>query len=144
MEPRAVLRPYLNLLDWRLEALGYRFVRYADDFVVVGKTKRQAEKALQAVTACVEEGIFGLVLNPEKTQVTTFSVKGLTSSATRSRPGTIRRGGKAEERFKRKITACTRRQSYPRCRRGHAGQPRHPWNSPLLRHRLHDLSGTVQ
>jgi retron-type reverse transcriptase len=36
----------LNHLDWRLEALGYRFVRYADDFVVRCTTKRQAEKAL--------------------------------------------------------------------------------------------------
>ncbi len=29
----------LNKLDWRLESAGYRFVRYADDFVVVCKTK---------------------------------------------------------------------------------------------------------
>ncbi len=39
----------LNHLDWRLDVMGYKFVRYADDFVVLCKSKRQAEKALQAV-----------------------------------------------------------------------------------------------
>jgi len=45
----------LNHLDWRLDDLGYKFVRYADDFVVLCKTNRQAEKAMQAVTVCIEE-----------------------------------------------------------------------------------------
>jgi group II intron reverse transcriptase/maturase len=61
----------LNHLDWRLEALGYRFVCSADDCVVLGKTRRQAEKALQAVTQCVEDDL-GWALNPDKTQLTTF------------------------------------------------------------------------
>ena len=39
----------LNKLDWRLEQAGYRFVRYADDFVVVCKTKAQANAALDLV-----------------------------------------------------------------------------------------------
>jgi RNA-directed DNA polymerase len=107
MEQRAVLRPYLNHLDWRLEALGYRFVRDADDFVVLGKTTRQAEKALQAVTACVEDEL-GLALNPEKTRVTTFG-QGCNFLGYAVSARTIRRGGKAEERFKMKIKAFTRR-----------------------------------
>lgn len=32
----------LNHLDWKLQEHGYRFVRYADDFVVVTQTKAQA------------------------------------------------------------------------------------------------------
>jgi hypothetical protein len=32
----------LNKLAWRLEEKGYRFVRYADDFVVVCETRRPA------------------------------------------------------------------------------------------------------
>ena len=36
----------LNKLDWRLHDAGYRFVRYADDFVVVCRTRRQAQEAL--------------------------------------------------------------------------------------------------
>jgi group II intron reverse transcriptase/maturase len=97
----------LNHLAWRLEALGYRFVRYADDFVVLCKTRRQAEKALQAVTQCVEDDL-GLALNPDKTQLTTvgqgFVFLGYYVSAR-----TIRMGGKAEERCKMTIKAFTKR-----------------------------------
>jgi RNA-directed DNA polymerase len=97
----------LNHLDWRLEALGYRFVRYADDFVVLCKTTRQAEKALQAVTACVEEDL-GLALNPAKTQLTTFG-QGFDFLGYAVSARTIRMGGKAEERFKTKIKMFTKR-----------------------------------
>jgi RNA-directed DNA polymerase len=97
----------LNHLDWRLEALGYRFVRYADDFVVLGKTTRQAEKARQAVTACVGDEL-GLALNPEKTRWTTFG-QGFNFLGYAVSARTIRMGGKAEERFKMKIKALTRR-----------------------------------
>ena len=39
----------LNHLDWQLHAAGYRFVRYADDFVVLCQTDRQAQEALALV-----------------------------------------------------------------------------------------------
>ena len=97
----------LNHLDWRVEALGYRCVRYADDVVVLCKTTRQAEKALQAVTACVEDDL-GLALNPEKTRLPTFG-QGCTFLGDAVSARTIRRGGKAEERVKRKMKAFTRR-----------------------------------
>jgi RNA-directed DNA polymerase len=97
----------LNYLDWRLEALGYKFVRYADDFVVLCLTKRQAEKALAAVTAVVEDAL-GLKLNPEKTHLTTFG-QGFAFLGYHVTARTIRMGGKAEERFKMKIKAITRR-----------------------------------
>jgi len=60
----------LNFLDWHLDELGYRFVRYADDFVVLCRTERQAKEARQAVEQFVEQ--LGLSLSPEKTHVTTF------------------------------------------------------------------------
>jgi group II intron reverse transcriptase/maturase len=60
----------LNFLDWHLDELGYRFVRYADDFVVLCRTERQAREARQAVEQFVEQ--LGLSLSPEKTHVTTF------------------------------------------------------------------------
>jgi RNA-directed DNA polymerase len=100
----------LNSLDWRLEALGYTFVRYADDFVVLCTTKRQAEKALQAVTAVVEDDL-GLVLNPDNTPLTTFG-QGCDFLGYQVTARTIRRGGKAEERFKMKIKECTRRSHH--------------------------------
>jgi group II intron reverse transcriptase/maturase len=97
----------LNHLDWRLQELGYEFVRYADDFVVLCKTTRQAERALEAVTACVEEDL-GLSLNPEKTHLTTFG-QGFEFLGYQVTARTIRMGGKAEERFKMKIKTLTRR-----------------------------------
>ena len=39
----------LDHLDWQLHAAGYRFVRYADDFVVLCQTDRQAQEALALV-----------------------------------------------------------------------------------------------
>src|SRR2546426_5759836 len=36
----------LNHQDWQLEQLGWRFVRYADDFVLLCQTQAQAEEAL--------------------------------------------------------------------------------------------------
>ena len=39
----------LNRLDWRLHEAGYQFARYADDFVVVCQTKRQAQEALALI-----------------------------------------------------------------------------------------------
>jgi hypothetical protein len=93
-----------------LEALGYRFVRYADDFMVLCKTTRQAEKALQAVTACVEDDL-GLALNPAKTRLTTFG-QGFNVLGDAVSARTIRMGGKAEERFKMKIKALTRRRHH--------------------------------
>jgi hypothetical protein len=95
----------LNHLDWRLEAHGFKFVRYADDFLVFCKSKRQAERALEIVTEIIE-GDLGLNLSPEKTHITTFGggfdFLGFYVSAF-----TIRMGAKAEERFKGKIRAIT-------------------------------------
>jgi hypothetical protein len=61
----------LNHLDWRLHEAGYHFVRYADDFVVVCRTKQQAQEALTLVERVLAEAL-GLALSVEKTKVTTF------------------------------------------------------------------------
>lgn len=97
----------LNHLDWRLEAQGFKFVRYADDFLVFCKSKRQAEKALEIVTEIIE-GDLGLNLSPEKTHITTFG-RGFDFLGFYVSAFTIRMGGKAEERFKAKIKTITRR-----------------------------------
>src|SRR3989441_6182130 len=60
----------LNHLDWQLHQRGYRFVRYADDFVVLTQTKAQAEEALTLVTQTL--GHLGLSLSPEKTRITSY------------------------------------------------------------------------
>lgn len=61
----------LNRLDWQLHEAGFHFARYADDFVVVCQTERQAQEALVLVKR-VLEGELGLQLSAEKTKVTTF------------------------------------------------------------------------
>jgi RNA-directed DNA polymerase len=61
----------LNRLDWKLEAAGYRFARYADDFVVLCQTREQAQEALTLVRQ-VLEGELGLTLSAEKTKTTTY------------------------------------------------------------------------
>lgn len=60
----------LNFLDWRLHEHGYRFVRYADDFVVLTQTRSQAEEALDWVKQTLTE--LGLSLSAEKTHITTY------------------------------------------------------------------------
>jgi group II intron reverse transcriptase/maturase len=61
----------LNHLDGQLQKHGYRFVRYADDFVVLCRTKTEAEEALALVQRTLAE--IGLSLSSEKTQITTFT-----------------------------------------------------------------------
>jgi group II intron reverse transcriptase/maturase len=61
----------LNHLDWQLHAAGYRFVRYADDFVVLCQTRRQAQEARTFVERVLTEAL-GLQLSAEKTKVTTY------------------------------------------------------------------------
>lgn len=58
---------YLHPLDERLMAKGYRMVRYADDFVVLCRSREDAETALAEIRSWVAEN--GLTLHPEKTHV---------------------------------------------------------------------------
>ena len=60
----------LNHLDWQLHEHGYRFVRYADDFVVVCTTQAQAQEARILVQQTLAD--LGLKLSPEKTKITTY------------------------------------------------------------------------
>jgi group II intron reverse transcriptase/maturase len=96
----------LNKLDWRLEKAGYRFVRYADDFVIVCKNRVQAEAALKLVEEIMTD--LGLSLSPEKTKIASYG-KGyeflgftLSSKSRTMRP-------KSLEKFKTKIREITRR-----------------------------------
>jgi group II intron reverse transcriptase/maturase len=94
----------LNYLDWELDKLGYRLVRYADDFVVVCQTKAQAEEAKTQVTRILNQ--LGLQLSPEKTRITTYG-KGysflgfvISSRSKRMRP-------KSQDKFKDRIRQWT-------------------------------------
>lgn len=60
----------LNHLDWQLHQHGFRFVRYADDFVVLCQTHAQAQEALTLVSHTLGE--LGLTLSAQKTRITTY------------------------------------------------------------------------
>jgi RNA-directed DNA polymerase len=68
----AVLSPllsniYLDPLDHLMKARGIEMVRYADDFVILCRTRQDAEGALALVQAWVAEN--GLTLHPTKTRI---------------------------------------------------------------------------
>jgi RNA-directed DNA polymerase len=68
----AVLSPvlsnlYLNPLDHKVAGEGFEMVRYADDFVVLCRSRIEAEAALQMITEWVEAA--GLTLHPTKTKI---------------------------------------------------------------------------
>jgi RNA-directed DNA polymerase len=58
---------YLDPLDHLMAEQGFQMVRYADDFVVLCRSRQEAEAALELVRHWVEET--GLTLHPEKTHI---------------------------------------------------------------------------
>jgi RNA-directed DNA polymerase len=62
----------LNELDKELEKRGHRFVRYADDLVILCKSKRSAERTLANIVPYIEKKLF-LRVNREKTTVAYIS-----------------------------------------------------------------------
>jgi group II intron reverse transcriptase/maturase len=97
----------LNHLDWTLHAHGFKFVRYADDFVVVCKTRQQAEKALELIRRVIQSEL-ELRLHPDKTRIVPVRER-FDFLGYRITPYTVRMGRKAEDRFKDKIREITRR-----------------------------------
>jgi group II intron reverse transcriptase/maturase len=97
----------LNRLDWQLHQAGYRFVRYADDFVVLCRTPQQAQEALQLVQQ-VLEGELGLRLSPEKTKITTYG-KGYDFLGFHLSSRSRRMRDKSVQKFKAKVRELTRR-----------------------------------
>jgi len=98
----------LNHLDWTLdEKKGYKFVRYADDFVVLAKTREAAEEALILTKRCIEDDL-DLELHPEKTRLTSFK-QGFEFLGFFISSNSIRMKDKAVKKFKDKIRALTKR-----------------------------------
>jgi RNA-directed DNA polymerase len=68
----AVLSPllsnvYLNPLDHLLVQAGFEMVRYADDFVILCRTREDAERALELIQQWTADN--GLTLHPTKTKI---------------------------------------------------------------------------
>jgi RNA-directed DNA polymerase len=58
---------YLNPLDHLLAGAGFAMIRYADDFVILCRTRVEADRALEVVQRWVEDN--GLTLHPTKTKI---------------------------------------------------------------------------
>jgi len=94
----------LNSLDWHLHDAGYRFVRYADDFVVLCRSEEQVKEAHAQAERHLTQ--IGLTLSAEKTKLTRFREGfaflgfALSAWAVTMRP-------KSVEKFKTKIRELT-------------------------------------
>ena len=60
-----------DIIDKELEKAGYKFVRYADDFIVMTRTKEELPAALSCVKEIIE-GKLAMKLSEDKTKLTSF------------------------------------------------------------------------
>lgn len=60
----------LHHLDTTFERAGFQFVRYADDFIVIGASLQTAQEAHDLARRTLGE--LGLTLSPDKTTITTY------------------------------------------------------------------------
>ena len=100
---------YLHPLDVLMAARGYRMVRYADDFVILCKSRMEADAALAEVRVWVEAN--GLELHPDKTHVGDCRVpgEGFEFLGYRFEAGMRLVRKKSMDRLKEKIREKTRR-----------------------------------
>ncbi|MFI0455957.1 MAG: reverse transcriptase domain-containing protein, partial [Candidatus Rickettsiella isopodorum] len=96
----------LDHLDWFLENHGYKFVRYADDFVILCKTETEAKKALELVQNFLNG--MKLEVSPEKTKISRFS-KGFDFLGFTIKNRSIKMRTKSTEKFKNSIREITTR-----------------------------------
>jgi RNA-directed DNA polymerase len=96
----------LNSLDWQLHQAGYRFVRYADDFVVLCQTAAGVQEAHALVQRHLSS--LGLTLSAEKTKQTQFR-EGFAFLGFVISSWSVTMRPKAVEKFKAKVRELTRR-----------------------------------
>jgi RNA-directed DNA polymerase len=96
----------LDPLDKELERRGLRFARYADDFLILVKSLRAAQRVMQSVTRFVEVRL-KLVVNRQKSQAAPLSA--CTFLGFQIRRGRIVWTDKAQKRFKERIQEVTSR-----------------------------------
>lgn len=97
----------LNVLDWYLHQHGFRFVRYADDFVVLCRSETEAKEALALIEPLLRERL-GLTLSPEKTKITRFR-DGFAFLGFEVTSWSVKMRAKSVENFKTKVRELTRR-----------------------------------
>ena len=96
---------YLTVFDERMAEAGFALTRYADDWVIVCRSRAEAERALASARA-VLEGELGLRLHPDKTRIVhiTRGFEFLGYKIGRGR-------GLRHKRFKGKVRTATNRRN---------------------------------
>ena len=96
----------LDVLDKELERRGHRFARYADDAVILVKSRRAGERVMQSITRFLERKL-KLKVNRQKSQV--VSAKRVEFLGFVFSRGKIRWSDESVERFKAKVRRLTSR-----------------------------------
>lgn len=111
---------YLHVFDEQMQRAGFQLTRYADDWLMVCRTREEAERALASARA-VLEGELGLRIHPEKTRIVHVSqgFEFLGYKIGLGRGLRFKQGGiglyaiprqRSVDRFKDKVRALTRRR----------------------------------
>lgn len=102
----------LNELDKELESRGHRFIRYADDMVILSRSKRGAERILESITRFIEGKLF-LKVNRDKSQTVPISkIKFLGYSFYKTKgEGRLRIHPKSVKKMKAKLKELTSRSN---------------------------------
>jgi RNA-directed DNA polymerase len=99
----------LNELDHELERRGLKYCRWADDFVILVRTERAAQRVLKGVTEFLEKPL-GLMVNREKSEI--LKVHKVTFLGFAFSPqGKVRISEKALMRFKDRVRNLTHRNN---------------------------------
>jgi RNA-directed DNA polymerase len=98
----------LNELDHKLEERNLGYCRWADDFVIVVRSERAAQRVMKGTIAYLEEEL-GLIVNQEKSRVA--PIKEITFLGFQILRGKIRVSTKAQARFKDRVRALTHRNN---------------------------------
>jgi len=98
----------LNELDQELERRGHRYARWADDFVILLKSERAANRVMEGIVGYLE-GQLCLPVNREKSEVA--RIKDVPFLGFQILRGKIRVSDKGRTKFKGKVRELTRRNN---------------------------------
>ena len=103
----------LHELDMELERRGHKFVRYADDVLILTKSRRSAERVLESIVKYIETKLY-LMVNREKTKIgriSRISFLGHTFARDKSGEAILRVATKSRKKMKARIKELTHRSN---------------------------------
>lgn len=99
---------YLHQMDELMIERGHRIVRFADDFIILCKSQKGAERVMRSVTRFLEKDL-GLTVNQEKTKVVYAWKEPFTFLGYEFIRDIRRIDPKKEKKFKQKVKEITRK-----------------------------------